>query len=189
MREQLMVFGVASVLASVVAGPVAAQGNRIETGVDALVAYSRGPNSDHGFEVALPMGGVFSNAQPLGPIRIGLFVTDRISVEPSFSFNVMSDDDETLSRVGLAGHLLVHARADGSRPGLFFGIGGSMTSFSDEDASYSQFGASGLIGVRAPFSERLALRAAGGFARFFENEDFDARSTVYGTLGLSLFVF
>jgi hypothetical protein len=173
----------------IAAAPAAGQGNRIETGVDALFAYTSGANSQDVFEVALPMGGMVSFGQPVGPIRIGLFITDQVSVEPSFSLNVVSDEDETRSRVGLAGHVLWHMSGSGVRQGLFFGVGGSMTSFSDDEMTVTQFGASGLAGARIPLTERLAFRVAGGYARFFENADFEARSSVYATAGLSLFAF
>jgi hypothetical protein len=142
------------------------------------------PPSRRLFGTAGPIGG-FTSFAPLHGIRVGVFVADRISLEPSFGFNLSDFGDETLTRVGVSLTALVHTTTDFSGPRPFLGVGGNFMAFDFGDGSVNQFGAHGLIGASLPVVEKLAARLAVGGGRFFENDDVEARWTVFGTVGMS----
>lgn len=171
----------------VATSPVRAQRPTFEIGFDWLFSLSQVDGGDNVFEVAIPLGGLYSGPQPVGPMRVGFFVSDRVSIEPSVSFNVLDRGDESYSRVGVAGHVLVHTSTDRTRVQPFVGVGGSFTSFSDEEETTSRNGVSALAGIKFPFVERLAIRLSGGTAYFAEDDGEPARWMYFLTAGFSLF--
>jgi hypothetical protein len=194
MRHLLRIFSVAVLFSFVGATAAAAQRRPIELGLDALFAWHNpdGP-THHSYLVDGPMGG---SALPtaMNGLRAGFSIHNLVTLEPSLGYNLFSQNDETLSRFGFSTSILLHRSAAIEGPVPFVGIGGSFTAFdyakdsgcgSEFDSICKQFGAHSFVGVNVPVVDRLALRVAVGGGRFFENDDFDASWTAFGSVGMS----
>jgi hypothetical protein len=169
-----------------VAAPASAQRRPIEFGTDAMVAFQEVPGTNDFWEVNGPIGGILSFV-PLQGFRVGFFLSDRFSFEPSIGFNYLSDDEgDDMSRLGLSSTLQLQL-SDGLS-GPFVGVGGSYGRLSGDGESAYQFGTHALVGGRALLTSNLYFRASGGAGYSFENDDFNQRWTYFGTVGLSYVV-
>jgi hypothetical protein len=165
----------------------------IELGVDAALSYE---SSD-------PVDGI-SLTVPVPRLRIGFFLTDAVSLEPSFQFNYsrltfenpITGEDRTASGsnyeldFGLLYHFSTNraARQVYIRP--LIGINGFSSSDDDddEDTSASQVVFGVGLGVKLPSTNRLATRLEGGFVHRSEDEPFfRSANRLYASFGFSFF--
>jgi hypothetical protein len=165
----------------------------IELGVDAALAYE---SSD-------PVDGVSLNV-PVPRLRVGFFLSDALSFEPSLSFNYsratfhndITGDDNTFSSTGyeLDFGLLYHFSTDRTqkqdyiRPliGLNGFSSGNDGDENDNSASQVVFGAG--LGVKIPATSRLATRLEAGFSHRAEDEPrLPSSNRLYASVGLSFF--
>jgi hypothetical protein len=159
----------------------------IELGIDAALTYE---SSDNVKQTALTL--------PVSKFRVGFFMTDAVSLEPSVSLqysrttieNPVTGNDRTSSGTSydLDFSLLYHFATDRthSQPFIrpFFGIRG----FNGEGNSASQALFGGAIGVKAPVATRLAARFEFGVTHFAEDEpEFASSNRIFGSFGLSFF--
>ena len=172
----------AGLLTAVLAGPALGQRRPIVIGVDGAAAYHEVKGSSNFFEVSGPVGGVMTTG-PLQGLRIGFFLSDRISFEPSIGFAMLNDEeDDNVTRIGLSSSILFHTA--GAVKGPFVGLGGNYTAL-DYGTTNTQFGAHGLVGDNFEVAPQFYVRLAGGAGHFFENNDMLARWTYFVTLGIS----
>jgi hypothetical protein len=192
-RLSILVLAAAFVAPHVSAAQDGSQRKPIELGMDASVMHE---TSDRVDATALSV--------PVSRLRIGLFLTNTISLEPSLQFgysrvtfkNVLGRGDVTNSTssydVDLG--LMVHFRPERTkaqpyvRP--FLGIRGYTSSVegsqSDGSASQTSFGAA--AGVKVPFADRLGGRFEVGYAHDAENRpQFAAANRLFLTFGVSFF--
>jgi hypothetical protein len=192
MRLARAVFAVLVVLVLVAAagagsGACAACRGSTELGLDAGI---RATFSDD-FETALgsvEVEDVVTVAVPVQSVRVGFFVSDRVQVEPSLGFVLLSVGGETLSQLSLGVDLLAAFASEPGAPAPYVTIGALVTSFDDGDDTATQFGVAGGLGVKFPQGDRWAVRLEGGAARLFENEgEALAAWNLFGTIGFSFF--
>ena len=175
----------------IVPGSLDAQGagprRPIELGMDAALSYE---SEDNVSVTALTL--------PVTRFRVGLFLSDALSLEPAVAFryarvsveNPVTGDDRTQSgsAYDLALGLLYHFRQDRaqSQPYLrpFVGISG----FTGDGPSGSQISLGGALGMKIPLGDRLGSRIEVGYTRRVENEpDFQSGNELFLGFGLSFF--
>lgn len=188
LRRHVIVFGIMALSAFV--GPAAAQAQEgsVEIGVDAEFAYHIIDNGgDDIFQVAIPFGGgLIDLPRARNGLRIGFFASDAVSIEPSISLSLLSDGDDTFWQLGLGTALLFHLQTDRDETRPYLGVGGSLSTFGNGDTA-SQLSVSGEAGFKFPVQNSFGLRLGAGVGRFFENDDFNGRTSIYATFGFSYF--
>lgn len=179
-------WGLAGLAVLAMALPLEGQLRTLELGVDGGVHYMdpAGEGRDNR---------VWDVAFPLQSVRVGLHVTERVSVEPSLSFLRRDFGEEDLTQVGALGSVLYHLNqpAMGMRP-QFFGLAGGGLEYvrlSDEIGSDSdtQWLAGGGLGMKLPVADRIALRTTATYWRAFESDVAPHANLVRGDLGVSIF--
>lgn len=179
-RKAVLIASGAVLLLS--AGPASGQRRPVVIGVDGTVAYHDVKGTSNFFEVSGPIGG-WTTTGPLQGLRVGFFLSDRVSFEPSVGISVLNDEeDDNLTRLGLASSLLFHTA--GGVGGPFVGLGGNFTLLSYGSSS-TQLGAHGLVGGDFEVAPQFYVRLAGGAGHFFENDDMMARWTYFATIGFA----
>ncbi|HMB67862.1 MAG TPA: hypothetical protein VKU85_01080 [bacterium] len=108
---------------------------------------------------------------PIPELRIGLALSEVVSLEPRLALQVLSGDDETFSVLALSGALQVHFSSDPTTTRAYIGAGPSLIRYSADDESASQLGFFGEGGVKVPAGESFLVRVGGGFERQFEKEE------------------
>jgi hypothetical protein len=173
------------------AGTARAQQGVTEIGFDMALAYE---TESEIFSVSVPFGGTFGTlVGPQGGVRVGFFLSDALALEPTVSFQLVSEsggdfgDGETSTALGSAVKLVYHFRTDPAAS-RFFVAGGPTFTWVDLGDSSTQFGLAGELGVKLPIADRIGARLAAGYMHGFENDDFGSRNVIYGTAGLSVFL-
>ena len=165
----------------------------IELGVDAALAYE---SSDAVDGISLTV--------PVPRLRVGFFLTDAVSLEPSLQFhyarstveNPITGDERTVSgsNYELDFGLLYHFSTDRAQKQVYIrpliGINGFSSGDDDDDddtsASQVVFGVG--LGVKLPSTNRLATRLEGGFVHRAEDDPFFPSSNrIYASFGISFF--
>ena len=136
---------------------------RLEVGTQAGVTIMRsGGESLTTF--GLPGGGVAGAST----IYFSMFASPNVVVEPHLSLNRISDDDFSITTLGVDGRLKYLFSGAMSNSGYVFGDGAVIrTSAGDE--SESEFAAGGGIGYRALISEAFAFHIEGRFLHWFDD--------------------
>lgn len=150
-----------------------AQERPIELGLDAGLDY----------KVNSP---TFTNiAVPVPQFRVGFGLSDRVTLEPRLAFNYIKPEgsDATWS-LGLGAGVLFHLNQ--VRQGVYLRPYGEWFHIDAGGASASQFAAGGGLGYKTG-SGRVIGRFEGGYAHFFENDDFDSSDDLVLLLGFSIF--
>jgi hypothetical protein len=162
--------------------PATAQKGVTELGFDMAFAYE---TESQIFSVTLPLGGSLATiVGPQGGFRVGFFLGDLVSLEPSLNFQLLAGDDDTEVVVGSSLRILYHFSADATRSRFFLAAG---PTFSLVDSS-TQFGLNGELGVKLPIADRIGTRLGVGYTRGFDSDDFNTRNIIYATAGLSMFL-
>lgn len=182
-----MIVAVGIAVPQLLAAQRAAPKRPIELGIDAALVYE---SSDNVKQTSLTL--------PISRFRVGFFLSDAISLEPSLSLqyshakfeNPVTGAERTSSgtaydvEVGLPYHFATDRTR--SQPFIrpFFGIRG----FNGDNESATQAVFGGAIGVKVPASTRLATRFEFGFAHLGEDEPvFQSSNRIFGSFGLSFF--
>jgi hypothetical protein len=138
-----------------------AQKGSLEIGADVL-GYGR-------FKVAGNQSSILE--LPAASVRVGYFLTDRVSVEPNVTYSRFTPEEGARSSsyfasVGIAYHL----QADRSKPQLFvqpyLGISGSE---GGSDDAFALIGAT--VGFKLPLAERVVLRTSANYDRGLSDGD------------------
>ena len=122
-------------------------------------------------------------------IRFGVFVSNRLSIEPSIGLTWIDGQERepfTTVSLGLSG--LFHITPDRSKPQAFLrpttGVEYNFFRANNE----IQFAAGGYLGLRIPAASHLSVRLESGFLRRFESENVVSSDMVSFNFGVSLFV-
>ena len=185
MRWQLPLIATLVLVAA--SRPAVAQQGVTELGFDMAVAYE---TTSESFSVSLPIGGVASSVlAPPGGLRVGLHLSDVVSLEPSVSvaYLALNGSDNPLA-LNSALKLLYHLSGDPDRTRAYVGVGPSFLYLKEGGYSASQFGLLGELGFKFPVSSRVGTRMAAGFMKGFESDEFSDRNMIYLTAGLSVFL-
>jgi len=125
---------------------------------------------------------------PVQAVRVGFFLGDRASIEPSLSWNWFKFEGEdafyTLSaNLGLN----YHFQADPERTRAYLRPLLGLARVGGGGADLTQFQAGVGVGVKIPASNRLALRLEANATHGFETEDAGSGTAVGLLFGLSFF--
>lgn len=185
------------VVALLLAGTARAQQGVTEIGFDMALAYE---TESEIFSLSVPFGGTAGAAVgPQGGLRVGFFLGDALSLEPSVNFQLISygggdfSDGETTTVLASSVKLLYHFGTNPDASRLYVAAGPTFT-WVDIDESSTQFGLTGEFGVKLPIADRIGARLAAGYMHGFESGDFFSdnyfgeRNVIYGTAGLSVFL-
>ncbi len=151
----------------------------LELGVDIAVAVTSIDDADE----------TLTNVEiPLQRLRIGIYFSDRIALEPSLSLAFESFGDEEETDLTLALAALYHFGGDLQRTRFFLELGGLANFFDDGIVSTSQAGIAGGGGLKLPAAEGfLAFRFEFLVTRLFGTEDRSAFTTFVIGTGISVF--
>lgn len=111
---------------------------------------------------------------PVQQFRVGVFVNNRLSIEPAFSFEFVDAGNQSVTSLDLHGSVLFHFPSDRTKTHGFIGGGPGMTYinvdsdfFGGEDTAWG-FTVQG--GIKVPVRKALALRFGGSYERSFESD-------------------
>ena len=171
----------AGMLLLVPGGAAFAQQGAVEFGVDAGYELSIVDNSDNVSSVGIP----------LQNLRIGFFVSDAVSIEPSVSscassVAILSSGGTTLTTFSGAASLLYHLSQDPAQSRMYLRGGAGIAVIDLGSNSVNQMGVSGGIGVKAPAGP-LAIRIEGHGGYSFENDDLASSIDLGVLFGISFF--
>ncbi len=166
----------AGMLLLVPGGAAFAQQGAVEFGVDAGYELSIVDNSDNVSSVGIP----------LQNLRIGFFVSDAVSIEPSVALAILSSGGTTLTTFSGAASLLYHLSQDPAQSRMYLRGGAGIAVIDLGSNSVNQMGVSGGIGVKAPAGP-LAIRIEGHGGYSFENDDLASSIDLGVLFGISFF--
>jgi hypothetical protein len=168
-------FRLVSLAAAMVAIPtlLAAQNRPIELGVDAGITYRS--NSPHVTTIGIP----------IQDLRIGIGVSDKISIEPRASFNYLKvQNTKASSQIEVGAGLLYHLNT--LKSGIYIRPFASYNHIDAGGATASQFTAGGGIGYKAG-TGGVVGRFEAGYAHAFETNTLAKSDNIIVLLGLSVF--
>lgn len=160
----------------ILAVPARAQDRPVELGLDAGVSFNiSDPN-------------VTTISIPVQDLRVGFFVSDRLSLEPRVALNYLKvEDSDALTSITAALGALVHFNPDRDRSQFYLRPFGGLAFVDFGDDSETQFSLGGGLGVKLPMAERFAARLEGAFAHAFETDALAGSDAVSLTVGFSFF--
>lgn len=138
---------------------------------------------------------VTSIAVPVQQVRVGVFFSPRLSLEPALGFNRASGGGGSASALDLSLGLVAHLTGVPVGPGQttslyvrpFGGLRRVAGRFEGQGQSATQFQLGGGLGFKAPLISRLAARAEVFYAHGFDNNNFGSSNDVGLRAGLSFF--
>lgn len=186
MRSVSALFVALLLLPLVSAPPAAAQGNgSIEFGMDLGLRLTMYDDWELGFGTVSP-DDAFSVEMPVSLIRLGVFVSEKVQVEPSIGLQIVSQGDETAHNFTAGVDMLydLSTKKGASTPFLSFGAG-LVNIGLDQTTTQGNVRVGG--GVKLPGGERWAVRLQGVVSRAFETDDLPSYWDVSLRAGVSLF--
>lgn len=151
----------------------AAQSRPVELGLDAALDYRT--TKPH----------VTTISVPVQDLRVGIAMSDRISIEPRFSLtSIKVEGFSATTVIGLGAGLLIHST--GLRHGMYGRPFVNWTHLSASGGSASQAALGAGIGVKVG-SEKVIGRAELAYSHAFENDNFTKSDDILLLLGLSFF--
>ena len=164
----------------VLAGPVAAQ---TEVGVDMVLQVTNFSSSES--FVDLENQTTFSF--PAGHVRVGVFVTPEVSLEPRLGFTHTSSDGQSVSTTQLMVSGYYHFPRMGAARAAFLrgGIGASILGGSA--VSDTQMLIEAGIGLKIPTRDRLLFRLEAFGGQAFESDISRAATRLGASFGVSWF--
>jgi len=109
---------------------------------------------------------------PVQQFRVGVFVNNRLSIEPAFSFEFVDSANQSLTSLDLHGSVLFHFPSDRTKTHGFIGGGPGIT-YINVDSDFfggdnTAWGFTVQGGIKVPVRKALALRFGGGYECSFE---------------------
>jgi hypothetical protein len=177
----LVAFAVAASMAT----PAHAQQGTWEIGMDGGLMFT-----------SFDIDGVDSTLDfslPFQLLRVGVFVTPQISIEPTFGFDRMDfGDDDTMTTMTFHTFGLFHFSPDRTRSQFFVGAGGGLDyvsfGFDGESESDTQWSVGLGVGVKVPLRSSVSVRLSGAYLRGFESDFMPDVNRFRGSVGLSFFL-
>lgn len=173
---------------------------RVMRGVVALVALSLGGAATAAAQRPIELGvdaGVQFDLEdpkttvigiPVQNLRVGFFLSDKLSLEPAVAFNwIKASGEDAFSTLSADASLLYHFSADTERSQLYARpfVGLSRVGGGGESVSQLQAGAG--LGVKLPMATRMALRLEGNIRHGFESDDIASGTALGMAIGFSFF--
>lgn len=125
---------------------------------------------------------------PFQAMRVGFFLSDKISLEPSVAFNwIKTSGEDSFSTLGLDAGLLYHFSTDASASQLYVRPLAGISRVSGGGESWNQFQVGGGLGVKLPMADRLKLRLEGNIRHGLESDDIPSGTALGLTVGFSFF--
>jgi hypothetical protein len=183
--KKLVSVLVAFAVAAFIAVPAQAQQGTWEIGMDGGLLFSS-------YDID-GMDSTLDFSLPFQALRVGVFITPQISIEPTFGFDRMDfGDDDTVTALTFHTFGLIHFSPDRTRSQFFVGAGGGLDyvsfGFDGESESDTQWSAGLGAGVKVPFRSNVSLRLSGAYLRGFESDFMPDVNRVRGSVGLSFFL-
>ncbi len=171
------------------APPAVAGKGTVELGISAEIVYRLIDDRDENLlGINLPLGASVLNLPSVHQgFRIGYFVSDAVSLEPSLGLAVLSDDDDTMLNLGVGLAALIHLDPTADGLGPFVGLGGNVTAVDWGGEGASQFGLMAEIGNKSRLEGDLASRVSLGVGRFFDSDYYNSHWALFASFGLSFF--
>lgn len=173
---------------------------RVLRGVVALVALSLGGAATAAAQRPVELGvdaGVQFDLEdpkttvvgiPIQNLRVGFFLSDKLSLEPSVALNwIKVSGEDSFSTLGLDASLLYHFTADTERSQLYVRPFAGLMRVSGGGESVNQMQAGAGLGVKLPMATRMALRLEGNVRHGFETDDIASGTALGMTIGFSFF--
>jgi hypothetical protein len=152
------------------------QGQSFELGVDGGLSWQQNDRTTTRISI------------PIESLRFGLFVFNRVSIEPSLALTFIdgqNTDPITSVSFWLSG--LLHITGDRSKLQPFVRPTGGWNHYSNGSDNFSQFKAGSYVGMKIPVAEHLSLRLESGYLRGFESDDLPPSDEISLNFGISLF--
>jgi hypothetical protein len=164
-----------ALLAGSSAGRLAAQDKVVELGQDV------------GFTVAFNGATVRSLSVPSGSVRVGVFVSPMVAVEPEVALTHLSVEDAgSVTTLSLSVSLPIHFVRERHRIRPYVRPLAGVTAV-DAEGGASQVQAGAGFGIKSPITERLGARLEALVVRAFESEELAAATVIGLRLGFSFF--
>ena len=168
-------FIFAALLAAVTSAGAQESQRPAELGIDAGISI--------GFDA--PRATVVS--LPVPAIRLGLFLSDRVSVEPKIGFQSVHDADGTFSQYSAEIGLPIHFEKNPVGRGLYARPFVGLLGFSGGGSSDSQTFVGGGLGLKTPFANRFASRLEVNFSHTTAPDLGNSTNALGILFGLSVF--
>ena len=168
MRIRVSVLCLGAAVAMLLPRAVAGQDRPVELGLDMGLALSL-TNEFNGFE----QPNVTQLAVPNPVLRVGIFASDMVSIEPSLQFQLLKfEGSDAFYSLSPSLGVLIHFSPDRTRSQVYARpfAGADLVDPGSGD-SQSQFHAGAGIGVKLPVGDKLAARLEAAFAHLFKSED------------------
>lgn len=143
----------------------------VELGLDGSLSL-RSFDSTYKGSIPADVDNVFSVSLPVSQVRVGIYSTDAVEIEPTLGFSLVSQGGDSAHDIHLGVSLLYnfHGSEGGVAPFVSIGVGLHSVDFGSGSASQALAG--GGVGMKAALGDRSAFRLQASFARNFENDDF-----------------
>jgi len=165
-------------LGASVASPAAAQ---TEIGVDMLLQLTNYASSDDFVE----LDDVTTLSFPAGHLRVGVFVTPEVSLEPRLGFNHASSGGESVSTTQMMVSGYYHFPRISSERSAFVRLGTGASIVSGSSLSDTQMLLDAGVGLKLPTSDSLLFRLEAFAGRSFESDASRAATRLGASFGVS----
>lgn len=154
MRSSPRLFAIAAAVALALPVTGAAQDRPIELGIDA------GGTFDLSGSNAIAVG------VPVQDLRVGIFVSDAVSLEPRLALNFLDDGGSSVTAIAAQLGPVIHFSPDRSRAQGYIRPFGGINYITDVG---SVFTAGAGLGYKLPLAERLAARVEASYVHGFDS--------------------
>jgi hypothetical protein len=125
---------------------------------------------------------------PAQSLRVGFYISDKTSIEPSLSLNVLSGNGQSLTTYNVDVGMLWHfASRHGIGSGMYVRPFLGLTGFNGLGESDTQADMGTGFGIKIPFANRLATRGEINFTHFFESGGASSANELGVLVGFSFF--
>jgi hypothetical protein len=125
-------------------------------------------------------------AFPIQNLRVGIFATERIAIEPNLNLIVFDKGGDTAHTLGAGLHFVYHTSPPSGTTSAFLKVGGAFNSVG-RNRTVSRGGVSGGLGAKIRMSETWAFRTDADVAYFFETDSRKASWQPRLAFGVSIF--
>ncbi len=169
------ILGLLVAIALLPLSQLSAQSKPLELGTDMGVSFDFGGGST-----------LTTVSIPTSTLRVGLWMSDQVSIEPNVGLTWMHASGESLTTIDAALAFLYHFNADASRARPYVAVFPGLTHFNG-DGSTTQFYAGAGLGVLLPMQERFAVRLEGQYRHRFSNDELGSSDGAAARIGFSYF--
>ncbi|MDH3224079.1 MAG: hypothetical protein OEO23_10230 [Gemmatimonadota bacterium] len=172
--------GIASLLSLALAGPVVAQ---TEVGIDMVLQVTDFSSS----ETFIELDNRTSLTFPAPHLRVGIFVSPRVSIEPRVGFTYTSSNGTSVTTTQTVVSGYYHFPEMSGERAAFVRFGAGASILGGSAVSDTQMLVESGVGVKLPTRDRLLFRLEGFLGRAFESDMARAATKIGASLGVSWF--